>query len=332
MGDDAGGDSGPVASAVVHFYGRFDARDPTLPACSWTYCGFGVRFSGTGVDVELSGAGGIGFQTLVDGMPAERFVTDGGEWTWQESATVYAAAEGLAPGEHFVEVRREPEGMFGETRFHAFVPAAGGELLPSPPRFARRLEVIGDSISAGYGNTGCPFSAATEDGFAVYGPVAARALDADIHVEAYSGRGLARNYDGSTDGLLPELYGLAIPEDDTSIWDHGAWTPDAVVVNLGTNDFNAGVDPGVYVTAYVGFVNRLRGYFPNALILCAVNGAGDAFSTPIDQVLTAVGDARVQKINLDSPNWSGCDGHPNVVADQAMAGVLVARLQQELGW
>lgn len=69
-----------------------------------------------------------------------------------------------------------------------------------------------------------------------------------------------------------------------------------------------------------------------ALILCAVNTSGDSFSAAIDQVLVAVADARVLKINLDAPNWDGCDGHPDVVADQAMGASLAARLQVELGW
>ncbi len=162
--------------------------------------------------------------------------------------------------------------------------------------------------------------------------MAARAVNAEVHVEAWSGRGMARNYDGSTDGLLPELYELALPDDGTSVWNHAAWVPDAVVINLGTNDFNAGVNGPSFVTAYTAFVTRLRGLYPDALILCAINQSGDPFSASIDQVLTNVADARVAKINLDAPNWSGCDGHPDVIADQAMADTLAARLRLELGW
>jgi lysophospholipase L1-like esterase len=339
LGDGAEGDAeGPAGDAggthdeVVHLFGRFDRRDPLVPECAWTSCGVAVTFRGTGLDVELSGAGGIGLRVVLDGVPGQRLVTQGGEWGWQETASVYTVVAGLADTEHTVELWREPEAMFGPLRFHGFVPAGNGALLASPRPYDRRIEIVGDSISAGYGNLGCPFSAATEDGFAGYGPVAARALGAEIHVEAWSGRGMARNYDGSTDGLLPELYDLALPDDGTSQWNHVAWVPDAVVINLGTNDFNGGVNPTTYVAAYTAFVSRLRGLFPNALILCAINNSGDSFSAAIDEVLADVADARVLKINLDAPNWNGCNGHPDVVADQAMGASLAARLQLELGW
>jgi hypothetical protein len=44
------------------------------------------------------------------------------------------------------------------------------------------------------------------------------------------------------------------------------------------------------------------------------------------------GDSKAKKINLNVPNWSGCFGHPETVADQAMGATLAARLRQELSW
>jgi lysophospholipase L1-like esterase len=268
----------------------------------------------------------------VDGTPTLVFTTAGSEWSTSDTIQTYRVADGLTAAEHRLEVYRNAEAMFGVVRFHGFIPAAGGALVPSQHPFNRRIEIIGDSISAGYGNKGCPFSAATENGFAAYGPVAARALDAEVHVIAWSGAGLALNYDGSTAGIMPERYPYSLPADSNSLWDTSSWIPDVVVINLGTNDFSANIEQSVFVEAYEDFVHVLRSYYANALILCATNASGGALGTSIDQVITLLGDSKVKRLDLNSPNWSGCDGHPDVVADQSMGDTLAVRLQQELGW
>ncbi len=140
-GDEPAGDAGGTVGEVVHLFGRFDTRDPLIPECAWTACGFGVTFRGPSLDIELSGAGGIGLRVVLDGTPDQRLVTQGSEWSWHESSAVYTVVSGLADTEHQVELWREPEAMFGPLRFHGFIPAAGGALLPSPPPFTRRLEI-----------------------------------------------------------------------------------------------------------------------------------------------------------------------------------------------
>ena len=221
--------------------------------------------------------------------------------------------------------------MFGAVTFHGFI-APDGDLVASPFPFARRIDIIGDSISAGYGNTGCPFSAATEKGALAYGPIAARALGAIAHVEAWSGKGMAMNLDGSTNELVPDLYNYALPDDDQTGWDSGDFIPDVIVINLGTNDFLAGVDRNNYIIAYEEFIARLRMDAPDACILCAINGSGDAFSDEIDEVIADLDDANVEKINLNGPNWNGCDGHPDLAAHQSMGDALAAHLRTRLGW
>ncbi len=191
--------------------------------------------------------------------------------------------------------------------------------------------MIGDSITAGYGNEGCPFGTATENGYMSYAAIAARTLGAGVHIEAWSGTGVYRNHDGSTTGTMRELYGLTLPEDGSSVWDPSRWIPDAVVVNLGTNDFALG-DPGQpFVDAYASFVGELRSRYPGALVLCAADG-DPAMAAALDQAVASVADGEVKRIDFAVPDWAGCDGHPDVAADQAMAAQLATRLQAELGW
>ena len=60
-----------------------------------------------------------------------------------------------------VRLYRRTEASFGVTRFLG-VELGGGKLLAPPPAAARRIEVVGDSVTCGYGNEGadmnCPFT------------------------------------------------------------------------------------------------------------------------------------------------------------------------------
>lgn len=120
--------------------------------------------------------------------------------------------------------------------------------------------------------------------------------------------------------------------DDSVKYDCSAWKADAVVIDLGTNDFRAGVDPAEYIAKYVAYLGRIRGCYPHALILCAINDANDKFNGALDTVIETIADARIKKFDLGTPNWAGCDGHPDIVAHIAMGKNLAARLRAELRW
>src|SRR5262249_14033900 len=114
----------------------------------------------------------------------------------------------------------------------------------------------------------CSFSLDTEDHYQSYGAVTARALDADLISVSWSGIGMYRNNGGSGD-TMPTIYGQAppAPASPTTNWDFKQWTPELVLINLGTNDYSSG-DPGaVFTTTYVTFVQRVRQNHPNAYIM-----------------------------------------------------------------
>ena len=96
----------------------------------------------------------------------------------------------------------------------------------------RKIEVIGDSISVGYGLDGtnpCTNTAALEDNPKTYAALAANALGADYRIVAWSGEGLVRNIATDTRPLMPELYTRYGANDvDNSYTFPADWTPDAV--------------------------------------------------------------------------------------------------------
>jgi lysophospholipase L1-like esterase len=276
------------------------------------------------------------FTVVVDGELQPRLETTSGE-------AVYDLATGLSAGEHVVEVYRRAEGFFGATRVVEV--EIDGTLLP-PPVVGRRIEVLGDSITCGYGNEGadqyCNFSSDTENHYQTYAAIAARALDAELSAIAWSGKGVIFNYGDDTTEPLPSLFGRTIPSEAGDDWGFG-WQPDAVVVNLGTNDFSTEGDPSEseFVGAYVGLLERIRDVYPDARILCTVapllsQAESELVMGYIQQavdVRVGAGDGDVARIDLyvDNEGW-GCDWHPSIATHEAMAALLESELKTAMGW
>jgi lysophospholipase L1-like esterase len=123
-------------------------------------------------------------------------------------------------------------------------------------------------------------------------------------------------------------------------WDFASWIPDAVVINLGTNDFGLG-DPGAgFGDAYQTFVRRVRANYPAAHILCTFGPMMSAEQVMkargyVDAMIATLGDARVTYFDYptqDPANGYGCDWHPSRATNQLMADRLTAELRRLLGW
>lgn len=335
-GTDTGADAGPPA---VRYVGRFDTSDPAGPKFGWSGSQIVARFTGTAVRVKLKANKDIQFAVVVDGGAPTLLKPTGASGT-------YPLASGLAAGTHEVVLWRRTEAFFNDAQFLGFE-FDGGGLASPPPAPARRLEIVGDSITAGYGDEGtvatCSFSSDTENHYVSYGALAARAVGADLVTTPWSGIGMLRGYDGSTTDQMPVLYERTIPTVGTSKWDFSRYVPDAVVINLGTNDFAKG-DPGTaYRDAYLKFVRRVRTAYPKAWIFPALgsmlSGAElDKARTYLQAVIATLageGDTRVSLLEFATQLASdgyGCDYHPNKTTHGKMAKVLQAALTAKLGW
>ena len=174
---------------------------------------------------------------------------------------------------HTVELYRQTEGPQGDSQLMA-ITIAGGALVAPPPAPARLIEVVGDSITCGYGTLGTLSDSdcfPTESHWDTYEAVAARALGADVSTIAMSGQGAYRNYGGDMNNTLPMVYTRALTNDASPAWDFRT-QPQAVIVNLGTNDISNGKgDPGApFETAYAGLLASIRSKNPGALIVCII--------------------------------------------------------------
>jgi lysophospholipase L1-like esterase len=334
--------SGPAA---VRWIGRTDTSNPNAVKFAWSGSGFIATVAGPRISVLLQTEGTSSstfFQPVVDGVVGGRFQVPPG------APQTVVLGSGLTAGDHVVELYRESEASFGDNLFEGFV---DGTLKSAPPPPGRLIEVVGDSISAGYGNLGnethpastnaCTFSLDTESAYQSYGAMVGRALGAEVSIIARSGWGMVRDFKGNTSNVMPSIYGNALGTATTPAWSF-ARKADVVVVNLGTNDSNAGGggDPGTaFEAAYVGFLQTVRGHYPDAWIFLTIGPMTTGpllttMRTHLGNIVLAMGDSKIATIDMATQDTSstGCDFHPNVAEDQAMAAVVTAAIRTKLPW
>ncbi|MBK7399172.1 MAG: hypothetical protein IPJ34_23505 [Myxococcales bacterium] len=178
---DTGVDAPVGPKADIHYIGRFD-KNATRARFDWSGSALRTRFVGTGIDVKLAGSANQ-FQVEIDGAPTAVIKHAGGTVT-------HSLAKGLADAEHDLLLVKRTEAFYYPVDFLGFVPASGKPLVPTAAR-TRLIEVIGDSITCGYGVLGasvsCSFSADTESAYDAYGSIAARALNAEAVMISWSG-------------------------------------------------------------------------------------------------------------------------------------------------
>jgi peptidoglycan/LPS O-acetylase OafA/YrhL/lysophospholipase L1-like esterase len=329
----------------VHLVGRFDLRDPRGPRFAWPGSTIRSTFAGTGLDIRLRDEGTNFLSVVVDRGPPIVLATVQGTHD-------YAVASNLAPGPHEVVVIKRTEASVGVMQYLGVTPHEGS-LRDSADEPARRIEYVGDSITCGYGDRGpvatCPFSPETEDETLSYAALAADALGAQATVLAFSGQGMYRDDEGSTVHPMPELFLRTLPYDASSLWSFDEPAPDAVVIGLGTNDYEPGEPGPAFEQAYVTFLRDLRAHYPRAYLigtlspmLSDANPSGAGHRTAAAAwILGAVrerkasGDARVAYLAFDEQTASagyGCDGHPSATTHRLMTTKLVATLRALLGW
>ncbi|MGO8671835.1 MAG: SGNH/GDSL hydrolase family protein [Capsulimonadaceae bacterium] len=318
----------------IRYIGRFDLRDPAGPRCAWTGSAAVVRFHGTALNVRLADTSDDFYEVVLDGAPT-------GVLACQPGDNLYNVVMDLPDAVHTVMLFKRTEPMVGSTQFLEFQINSGARLLGAPRAPRHRLETIGDSITAAYGNEGTPdehFDPETENGYQSYGAIAARLLKADLECIARSGIKLW------PDNSMVDLYDLALPDDPSSRFDDGSWRPDVIVLNLGTNDFfPRNPDRAGWTAACEQFVAKLRRQSPKAAIYLALGPmiTGEPKAT-LRQYLQAVlverhaqGDKQVRFIEfptLDPLRGCGADGHPNIKTQEEMGETLAAAISADLHW
>ncbi|MET3666437.1 SGNH/GDSL hydrolase family protein [Caulobacter sp. 1776] len=243
----------------------------------------------------------------------------------------------LNPGEHTIRIDKLTESQTGSAQFGGFF-VEPGRALPAPSR-PRHIEFIGDSHTVGYGvrstSRDCTESQVHDltDTSQAFGPILAARLDADYRIEAFSGRGVVRNYNGIAAGEpLPVLFPRLIPgQAEPRVTADDPWKPEVVVIGLGTNDFSTPLHAGEpwadeaalrkdYRDTYVAFVQGLKVSRPGARFFLI---AGDTFADDVAQVADRAGATAVRITDMDR---GACHWHPSAADQRMMADRLEAAI------
>jgi lysophospholipase L1-like esterase len=326
----------------VHTAGRVKATGNAVQY-SWPGVYFEGRIRGTGVGIVLNdSAADYGVQ--IDGATVATLVTPGQTTRW---------VNGLSDAEHTVRLVKRNESPWSSSEFGGFVAAPGGAILTRPTARSRQIEFIGDSLTVGYGDTStgrdCPGDQVnrTTNSDVSYGALTARRLSADFQINAISGKGMVRNYNGGDPGTdYRTYYDRALLNVAGDVWNPGTWRPQLVVVYLGTNDFSTALNPGepwtadslvaAYRTAYSAFVQKLRARYGADTTIVAVGAS--PFANYVQQVVQErvnAGDSRVRYWFLDGAglDFLGCDWHYSSRDHQLVADRLSTFIGTlSLGW
>ena len=341
----------PAATTGYRLLGRVN---PATKELTWPGTGVSFTFKGTSATINLAKVvGDNSFDLIVDGKAPTEIA---------RVVNTTISIPKLAKGTHSVVLRRRSETALGTVSIST-VTTDGTFVAEKAP--SRQIEIIGDSITVGYGLDGtnpCTNNAAVTDNPKTYGVLAATSLGADYNVIAWSGKGLVRNIaTGTTDTspLIPELYTRYGANDASGSYPFpSSWKPSAVVINLGTNDWSyLGYDasgqqyaarevlsPSVFTAGVVKFVKQIQRRYPAAqFFLLNSPMLSDSYPTAADAQKTnqtkAVKDA-VKQLGakahfVDWPTQGsdvGCDYHPNAATHAAEGEVLAAAIKTVLKW
>lgn len=337
----------------LQYEGRIDFEGEEGPVWIFPATYVKLRFRGGTVRAAFTNRHGywdnyMGF--LLDGREGKAKLQESG-------VTVLSLGEDLGPGEHELCLFKRQDSCHLVT-FHGLIGSPDLELLDPPPLSKRRIEVYGDSVSAGEvseaveccGQPDPQHNGEFSNSYYSYSWLTARKLGARLHDIAQGGAALLDDtgwYSGglrAEDGSVSTRYtGMETIYDklsyhlslsDAKRWDFSLYRPQVVIVAVGQNDSNPedimaqdydGEKAAHWREQYGQFLLNLRGIYPGAHIVCATTILGHHanWDRAIDQVCCGLKDPRIHHF-LYTKNGCGTPGHIRIPEAEQMAEELSA--------
>ena len=259
----------------------------------------------------------------------------------------------LSRGVHELRLTRRNETTTGAGTIHGFLLEAGGSWLPAKAADrsnTRQIEFIGDSFTAGLAdlstkrNCNAAKIRATSDATATFGVRVARQFHADWELNAMSGMGMNRNWNGN----LPNenfrtYYPRLLQSDAQSVADDPAWHPQLAVIGLGINDFSTPIHDGEawtreslagqFKASYRELIADLRRRYGDIAIIVTAVKIGEDGQQPllvkqVAQAENADGNPRVYYVEYDDLELTACQWHPNQADHARMARALIEEIEK----
>lgn len=325
----------------LQYSGRIDDSNPKRPEFIFPASSLTFAFRGTGAAVVICNRKAywdnyVGI--IVDGIQKKVLLPDKG------SARI-VLAEGLNEAVHHVMIFKRQDACheFAIEELELF----GAEALAEPPKKPyRKIEVYGDSVSAGEVSESVEYAGKPDpvhngeysNSWYSYSWMTARKLDARIHDIAQGGIALLDGTGWFSDPVYmgmetvwdkvhycPELGG-------TTDWDFSRYTPHVVIVAIGQNDSHPedymkenpdGQKAQRWMDAYEAWIKKIRNRYPRAVIILATTILEhDAnWDDAIKQVCGRLHDERIYHFQY-SNNGNGTPGHIRIPEADQMAEEL----------
>ena len=332
----------------LSYCGRIDWRDPKKPVFIYPCTSVSMRFTGSILRIHVRNYGVywdnyLGY--ILDGKQSAVLLPEKGD------ASFDIEIEDTEKWGHELLLFKRQDACHRVTFLGAEI-EDGAKLLDMPAKPARRIEVYGDSVSAGEVSEAVDYAGKEDpahrgeysNSWYSYAWMTARKLNAQIHDIAQGGIALM---DGTGWFHEPDYIGMETAWDKTQYnpdlgeilpWDFSEYTPHVVIVAVGQNDSNPrdymrqepdGEKAVRWRAHYRRFLEGLRGKYPVARIICCTTllNHDKAWDDSIGRVVEELKDEKITRY-LFKRNGIATPGHLRIAEAEEMARELAAYIEK----
>ena len=266
-----------------------------------------------------------------------------------EAAFGYAGFKGLEIDGELCELSKDNDGVVDALSLSML------SKFPEPYKTKTNIEIIGDSITCGYGIEGVwekdSFTTQQQRADKSYAFLTAKALNANLSCCSWSGIGIISNYVDPETAKLPDTHWLMPgnwPYTDKSlslrlglepeVWDEKKFSPDIVVIHLGTNDqswVHGHEERRLgYVAGMRQLIEAVHRRSPKAKICCCLGIMGQELCDSVEEALKLFHDdfknvpVKFVKFPVqDEKDGIAADWHPSATSHKKMAQILSDELR-----
>ena len=336
----------PNNSSLI-YSGRIDVSDPF--AIVWTYPGtfVKIKFKGTQLSIQVCNKHNYwdNYLGVVEGDAQTKLLLPE-----EGDATIEIPLQETPDNVHEVLIFKRQDACH-ELTILGFELDDDAELLEASPLPKRRIEVYGDSVSAGEVSEALDYVAKADpehngeysNSWYSYAWMTARMLDAELHDIAQGGAALL---DETGWYHAPDYIGMETIWDKmrynpgygtVTKWDFSKYTPDIVIVAIGQNDSHPddymktdyeGEKAKNWRTHYRQFLAKLRETYPDAWIICCTTLLQHdiGWDMSISQAVQDLGDKKVSHCVFQR-NGKATPGHLRIPEAEEMAKELCQHIR-----